>query len=286
MGEIYLNGRFVAPEQAVVSVLDRGFLFGDGVYEVIPAYSGKPLHEREHLLRLESSLRAIGMQNPLSHEAWSAVFERLLGSSPSADQAIYLQVTRGVAPTRDHRFPASPSPTVMAMAKPMTVRNPVIAQDGVAAVIRDDIRWLRCDIKSIALLAAVMLRQEAEVAGAEEAILVRDGLALEGSTSNLFMVQDGVLVTPPKGQLLLAGITRDLVLELAEREGLPSREADIPVEVLRTASEVWISSSTREVMPVTLLDGEPVGSGTPGPVWRRIDDQYQAFKADLRRTAD
>jgi D-alanine transaminase len=283
MGEIYLNGQFVPPEQAVVSVLDRGFLFGDGVYEVIPAYAGKPLRTPEHLQRLENSLRAIGMQAPLSDVQWDEIFARLLSASPEADQAIYLQVTRGVAPTRDHRFPKAPAPTVMAMAKPMKVRDPAIAREGVAAVVREDIRWLRCDIKSTALLAAVMLRQEADEAGAEEAILIRDGLALEGSTSNLFIVLDGVLVTPPKGQLLLPGITRDLVLELAERAGLASREADVPVAALRNAEEVWITSSTREVMPVTRLDGQLVGSGKPGACWQRIDDQYQAFKREARR---
>ena len=283
MGEIYLNGQFVPPEQAVVSVLDRGFLFGDGVYEVIPAYAGKPLRTPEHLQRLENSLRAIGMQAPLSDVQWDEIFARLLSASPEADQAIYLQVTRGVAPTRDHRFPKAPTPTVMAMAKPMKVRDPAIAREGVAAVVREDIRWLRCDIKSTALLAAVMLRQEADEAGAEEAILIRDGLALEGSTSNLFIVLDGVLVTPPKGQLLLPGITRDLVLELAERAGLASREADVPVAALRNAEEVWITSSTREVMPVTRLDGQLIGSGKPGAAWQRIDDQYQAFKREARR---
>jgi D-alanine transaminase len=283
MGEIYLNGEFVPPEQAVVSVLDRGFLFGDGVYEVIPAYAGKPLRAREHLQRLERSLRAIGMQAPRSPAQWEPVFLRLLSSVPDADQAIYLQVTRGAAPTRDHRFPKESTPTVMAMVKPMKARDPGIAQDGVAAVVREDIRWLRCDIKATALLAAVMLRQEADEAGVEEAILVRDGLALEGSTSNLFIVLDGVLITPPKGRLLLPGITRDLVLELADRAGLPSREADVPVAALHDAEEVWITSSTREVMPVTRIDGRPVGAGRPGAYWKRIDDQYQAFKIEAGR---
>lgn len=285
MKELYLNGAFVAPEEAMISVMDRGFLFGDGVYEVIPAYAGRPLRELEHLQRLENSLRGIGLEPPLSASAWTAIFQRLLSATPTADQALYLQVTRGVAPTRDHRFPRSPVPTVLVMAKPMKVRDPVIAERGVAAVTRDDIRWLRCDIKATALLAAVLLRQSAEEAGAEEAILVRDGMALEGSTSNLFMIRDGGLITPPKGPLLLAGITRDLVLELAAVAQIPIAERAIAVEELRTADEVWISSSTREVMPVTRLDGVSVGSGHPGPLWQRIDACYQDFKADLRRAA-
>ncbi len=285
MKELYLNGAFVAPEQATISVMDRGFLFGDGVYEVIPAYAGRPLREREHLQRLDQSLEAIGLEPPLSPAEWASIFQRLLSAAPAADQSLYLQVTRGVALTRDHRFPTAPIPTVLAMAKPMMPRDPVVAAQGVAAVTRDDIRWLRCDIKATALLAAVLLRQAAEEAGAEEAILVRDGWALEGSTSNLFMVRDQRLFTPPKGPLLLAGITRDLVLELAGIAGIPVEERNIGVEELGAADEVWISSSTREVMPVTRLDGTLVGTGRPGSLWQRIDACYQDFKADCRRAA-
>lgn len=285
MHELYLNGAFVAPQQAMISVMDRGFLFGDGVYEVIPAYAGRPLRAAEHLQRLDNSLRGIGLQAPLSLAEWSAIFTRLLAAEPDADQALYLQVTRGAAAHRDHRFPARPTPTVMAMAKPMSARDPAVAEQGVAVVTREDIRWLRCDIKTTSLLAAVLLRQSAQEAGAEEAILVRDGLALEGSTSNLFIVQDGQLITPPKGPLLLAGITRDLVLELARQVKIPIRERDIAVAELQGADEVWISSSTREVMPVTRLDDRPLGAGCPGPLWRRIDACYQAFKAELRRAA-
>lgn len=286
MSEIYLNGAFVPQEQAQVSVLDRGFLFGDGVYEVIPAYAGQPLREAAHLQRLENSLRAIGMSDPLSASQWSAIFRRLLEGAPGADQSLYLQVTRGIAPTRDHRYPAKSTPTVMVMAKPMPPRAPAVAKSGVAAVVLDDIRWHRCDIKSTALLAAVMLREQAAQAGAEEAILVRDGLAMEGSTSNLFVVRDQCVVTPPIGPLLLAGITRDLVLELVEKAGLRCREAAIPVDELRAADEIWISSSTREVMPVTSLDGAAVGDRVPGPLWRRVDAEYQRFTAQLREASD
>ncbi len=282
MHEIYLNGAFVAPENAMVSVLDRGFLFGDGVYEVIPAYGGRPLREHEHLRRLENSLREIGLEPPLAAAEWTRIFQRLLAAEPDADQALYLQVTRGPAPTRDHRFPASPAPTTLAMAKPIKARDPAVLAQGVAAVTRDDIRWLRCDIKSTALIAAVLLRQSAEEAGAEEAILVRDGLALEGSTSNLFMVRGDRLITPPKGPLLLAGITRDLVLELAALAAMPIEERDIRLDELRRADEVWISSSTRELLPVSQLDGSAVGDGRPGPWWRRVDALYQDAKVRLR----
>ena len=282
MSEIYLNGAFVPPEEARVSVFDRGFLFGDGVYEVIPAYGARPLRLREHLERLGNSLRAVGMDEPLAHEQWSAIFERLLNAAPRVDQAIYVQVTRGASPVRDHRFPEDTPPTLLAMAKVMKPRDPVVAEFGVSAIARDDIRWLRCDIKSISLLAAVLLREEAHKANAEEALLLRDGAVTEGSTSNIFICRDGTVATPPKGRLLLHGITRDLVMDLARGDGLVVEERPIPAAELADADEVWITSSTREVMPVTNIDGVPVGDGTPGPLWRRIDALYQDCKAELR----
>jgi D-alanine transaminase len=282
MGELYLNGQFVPPEQAVVPVMDRGFLFGDGVYEVIPAYGGTPRRVDAHLDRLDASLRGLGLEAPMSREGWRDVFRRLLAADPDADQAIYLQVTRGVAPVRDHRFPERPRPTVLAMAKPLALRGPAVAELGVAAVVRDDIRWSRCDIKSIALLAAVLLRQDAHECAAEEALLVRDGLVVEGSTSNLFVVSDGKVLTPPTGPYLLAGVTRALVLELLRGAGIAAEERNISASMLPHCNEIWITSSTREVMPVGRLDGAAVGTGLPGPVWRQVDRLYQDFKASLR----
>jgi D-alanine transaminase len=284
--ELYLNGRFVPPEQATLSVMDRGFLFGDGVYEVIPAYGGVPRREDAHLRRLGNSLRGIRLPPPLTDDAWSAVFRRLLApatrAETAANQSIYVQVTRGAAPARDHRFPAEALPTVLAMVKPLKPRAPSVAEQGVAAIVCDDFRWGRCDIKSVALLAAVLLRQEAHEADAEEAILVRDGRAVEGSTSNLFVVSDGRLLTPPPSRYLLAGITRELTLELARGAGIDCEERDISLDALRAADEIWLTSSTREVMPVTRLDGASVGNGVPGPLWRRIDTLYQDFKTQLR----
>lgn len=289
MDAVYLNGRFVAPDQAQVSVMDRGFLFGDGVYEVIPAYGGRPLRCAEHLARLDNSLRGIGMPNPLTAAAWMEVLAQLLaagpGDAPDGDQALYVQVTRGAAPTRDHRFPEAVEPTVLAMARPLRAREPRIAEAGVAAILCEDIRWQRCDLKTTALIAAVLLRQQAAEADAEEAILVRGGLVVEGSTSNLFVVRAGELVTPPKGPALLPGITRDLVLELARADGIPCVERDLAEAELRSADEIWITSSTREVMPVTRLDGGAVGEGRPGPLWRRIDARYQGYKQRLREGA-
>jgi len=286
MPEVYLNGAFVPAEQARVSVMDRGFLFADGVYEVIPAYGGRPLREAAHLARLSNSLRGIRLPEPLSHTEWADVFRRLLAGTAGIDQAIYLQVTRGAAAVRDHRFPADVGPTLFAMTRPLAPRDPALSERGVAAIVREDIRWGRCDIKSVALLAAVLLRQEAAEADAEEAILVRGGLITEGATSNVFIVLQGALFTPPKGRQLLAGITRALVLELARGAGIGCEERPIDLPMLRSADEVWLTSSTREVMPVTHLDDRPVGTARPGPLWRRMNALYQELKGSLQRSVD
>ena len=283
MALVYLNGELLPLEQARVSVMDRGFLFGDGVYEVIPAYGGRPFRLAQHLDRLDRSLAGIRMQNPLSHAEWASLMGRLLEQHPEEDQAIYLQVTRGPVPERDHLIPEGVTPTLFVMARPIKARDPALPQQGVAAASVDDIRWQLCNVKAVTLLANVLLRQEAADRGALEAILIRDGMAVEGAASNLFVVLEGTLVTPPKSRYLLPGITRDLVLELAEGAGLPWREGDIPAQGLKEAQEVWLTSSTREVMPVTQLDGAPVGDGRPGPLWHRMDALYQGYKERLRR---
>ena len=278
---VYINGEFCPLEEAKVSVLDRGFLFGDGVYEVIPAYGGRLFRCDHHLERLERSLREIRIPNPHTREEWCGIFTRLVQACDGDEHGVYLQVTRGAA-KRDHAFPDDIQPTVFAMANPIVTLGREVLEKGIDAVTRPDIRWARCDIKAITLLANVLMRQEAKEEGAMEAILVRDGLATEGAASNLFIVKDGTLVTPPKGPRLLPGITRDLVIELAETHGLPYREADIPETELRRADEIWMTSSTKEVVPVTRLDGQTVGEGKPGPVWQRMYDLYQAYKAALR----
>jgi D-alanine transaminase len=274
---VYLNGEFLPLEQARVPVLDRGFLFGDGVYEVIPVYGGRPLRLEEHLTRLDGSLRGIRMTSPLSRAGWAEVVDRLIDGPD--DQSVYLQVTRGVAPRRDHAIPAGVEPTVFAMCSPIAP----VPRAGVRAITLDDIRWRWCNIKAITLLPNVLLRQEAADKGCAEAVLVRDGHVTEGTASNVFAVTDGVIVTPPKGPELLPGITRDLVLELVEAEGLPARERAIPLDEFAGADEIWITSSTREVLPVVELDGRPVGRGAPGPVWERVSALYQDFKRRLKR---
>lgn len=283
MAFVYLNGELLPLEQARVSVLDRGFLFGDGVYEVIPAYGGRLFRLTQHLKRLDQSLAAIRMENPLSHQEWARIMEQLLEQDPSDSQAVYLHVTRGPAPERDHLIPERITPTLFVMARPIKPRDPEIPRRGVAAATVDDVRWQLCNVKAVTLLANVLLRQEAADQQALEAILIRDGMAVEGAVSNLFVVLEGTLVTPPKSRYLLPGITRDLVLELAQEAGLLWREEEIPTHRLKEASEVWVTSSTREVLPVTRLDGAPVGEGIPGPLWCRMDALYQDYKQRLRR---
>jgi len=279
--EVYLNGEFVPLAEARVPVMDRGFLFGDGVYEVIPVYGGHPFRLSQHMERLDNSLRSVRMENPLQPDAWEWIFARLIDSAAGSDQLIYLQITRGPDPVRNHLFPQGVEPTVFVMAWPAGPRNPSISDQGIAAVVLEDNRWHRCDIKATALLGNVLLRQAAQDAGAEEAILVRDGLVTEGSSTNPFIVQGGEILTSQANNRLLRGITRDLVLELARGADLPCAERHITRDALETADELWICSSSREVQPVTLLDGKPVGEGVPGALWRRMDGLFQDYKARL-----
>ncbi len=279
---IYLNGEFIPQESACVSVMDRGFLFGDGVYEVIPAYAGQPFRLREHLRRLGASLEEIRMPPSLDENQWRDILQRLLAQRGDADQQIYLQITRGTYGKRLHTIPEDINPTVMAFATELARRDPELVKQGMSAITLDDIRWDRCNIKAITLLANILSQQQARDEGAQEAILVRHGQANEGTASNLFIVKDNLIITPPKSRHLLPGITRNLVLELARGAGLPYAEASISVEELETAEEIWITSSTKEVMPVTRLNGRPVDNGHPGPMWEKVDALYAAYKARLR----
>lgn len=281
MNRVYLNGEWLPPEEAKISVFDRGFIFGDGVYEVIPAYGGRLFRFKQHLERLDRSLADIGMRNPLAAGEWRPVLERLVQEGGSDDQSVYLQVTRGPAP-RDHAFPRQVIPTVFAYAQPIRYPSPALLQTGITAVTTTDIRWQRCDIKTTALLANVLLRQLAVDQDAGEAVLLRDGYLTEGAVSNIFVVRAGVLLTPPNGRFILPGITRDFVLELARAHGIPCEEAPISEAQLRGADEVWISSSTREVLPITRLDGRPIGDGRPGPLVERMRALYRDYKRAFR----
>lgn len=276
----FLNGKFLPLKEAQVPVLDRGFLFGDGVYEVIPVYGGRLFRVAEHLKRLEASLSAIRCANPYSWEQWTDLLQDLVTQNGAGDLSVYLQITRGAGPNRDHAFPENSKPTVFAMATPLTSLEKY--QKGVSAILVEDIRWAWCDVKSITLLANVLLRQQAIDVGAFEAILVRDGQVIEGAASNVFVVRKEKLVTPPKGPMLLPGITRDLVLELASEYGVDTQEAPISVEELQTAEEVWLTSSTREIVSVVTLDGNTVGNGKPGPWHKQMVLLYQGFKSKAR----
>ncbi|MFY9973735.1 MAG: D-amino acid aminotransferase [Chromatiaceae bacterium] len=282
MSEVYLNGDFVPLERATVSVLDRGFLFGDGVYEVIPSYGGHFLGLEPHLDRLAASLSAIRLDGPLSRGDWLQVLRRLIGPPPAPDQYVYLQVTRGAPPERDHLCPEGVHPTVFAMARPIKPRSPEIASLGVACITRPDPRWSRCDVKAVSLLAAVLMRREAQDEDALETIMIRDGLVTEGSSTNVFVISGDTITTPPRGPQILSGITRELALILAAGAGMRFVEAPVTAETLWAADEIWLSSSTREVLPVTKLDGAPVGRGVPGSLWRRMDALYQDHKARVR----
>ena len=277
----WLDGAFLPLAEARVPVLDRGFLFGDAVYEVIPVYGGRPCRMDGHLARLSASLAATAIPEPHDRATWRNLLGRLVEANGGGDLALYLQVTRGVAPKRDHAIAPGLVPTVFAMAMPIAPRPPELGERGLAAVIVADSRWARCQIKATTLLANVLHKREATEQDADDALLVRDGHVIEATASNVFAVLDGVAVTPPVDPVMLTGVTRNLVLELAAAGGIETREAPLPVADLARASEVWLTSSTREVSPVTTLDGRPVGDDRPGPQWRRIDALYQEYKAAL-----
>ncbi|MEE9342337.1 MAG: aminotransferase class IV [Gammaproteobacteria bacterium] len=266
--------------------MDRGFLFGDGVYEVIPVYGGKLFRIHQHLKRLQNSLNSIHINNPHASNSWIALFEKLLINNvcdqPDQDYAIYLQVTRGAASKRDHRFPDNLTPTVFANCSVIPRSNPELSAQGTNAITVTDTRWSRCDIKAITLLPNVLLRHEAIQAGVDEAILIRDGNAVEGSASNLFIVRNNTIITQPTGRQLLPGITRDLVIELAHKHQLPCKEINITESDLFSADEVWITSSTREIMAVTVIDGKTIGQGKPGQVCQQMKLYYQEYKALVR----
>ena len=276
-GLVYLNGEFLPPERAMVSAFDRGFVFGDGVYEVIPVFGRRLFRLPHHLARLSRSLTEVRLPNPLTVQQWEDVLTRLIDNIPTDDQSVYLQITRGPAP-RDHAFPTDVEPTVFAYAQPTKPAPPEVLAQGISAVTIADIRWLRCDIKATALLANAMLRQQAADRGAAEALLIRDGVVTEGAASNIFVVRGGALYTAPNGPFILPGITRDLVLELAQANTIPVHEQSVPESTLFDADEIWITSSMREILPVTRLNDRPVGSGKPGPLYARMHVLYQSYK--------
>lgn len=281
---VHLNGVFLPLEQAFVPVLDRGFIFGDGVYEVIPVYSRRIFRLEEHLRRLQNSLDGIRLPNPHRDAEWAALIRELVARNEGEDQYVYLQITRGVA-KRDHAFPQGVPPTVFMMSTPLLTPPPELCETGVAAVSAVDNRWDRCDIKAIALLPNVLLRQIAVDHGAVETVLFRDGILTEGAASNIFAVEKGVILAPPKDHHMLPGITYDLVLELAAAHDIPLQIGYYEETRIRAADELWLTSSTKEILPITRLDDRPVGNGRPGPVFRRMYQLYQDYKAQVMRAA-
>ncbi|OGS97793.1 MAG: D-amino acid aminotransferase [Gallionellales bacterium RIFCSPLOWO2_12_FULL_59_22] len=286
---IYLNGQYLPIAEAKISVLDRGFIFGDGVYEVIPVYSRRPFRLEEHLRRLQHSLDGIRLANPHSNAEWVAIVDGLVARNAGEDLYLYLHITRGAA-RRDHAFPNPPvAPTVFLMSNPLPAPPAELLASGIACITAPDNRWLRCDIKSIALLPNVLLRQMAVDAGCAETILIRPEsmtggeFMTEGAASNIFAVKNGTLLAPPKDNLMLPGITYDVVLELAAANGIPCEVRRVTKEEIFAADELLLTSSTKEVLAITQLDGKPVGNGKPGAMFARLHKLYQDFKRDVMR---
>jgi D-alanine transaminase len=275
---VYLNGRFLPLEDAKISVLDRGFIYGDGVYELIPVYHRQPYRLRQHLARLQRSLDGIRMVNPHTDTKWESIIRELVARTPFDDQGVYFQVTRGVA-KRDHSFPLDVAPTVFMMSNPLSLPTAEQVERGVAVVTAIDERWLHCDLKTISLLGNVLARQRATDAGAAEAVLFRNGFLTEASASNVLIVRDGIILAPPKDNQILPGITYDAAFELARGGGLALEVRPISRDEALAADEMWLSSSTKEVLAVTTIDGKSFAGGSPGPVFRKIYELFQASKS-------
>jgi D-alanine transaminase len=270
---VYLNGNFLPLAEAKVSVLDRGFIYGDGVYEVVPVYARKPFRMPQHLTRLQNSLDGIRLANPHA-QRWDALIAELIARQPFDDQAVYLQVTRGVA-KRDHAFPHGVAPTVFMMSNPLVLPTREQVERGVAVITAQDSRWLRCDLKTTSLVGNVLMRQLAVDHDAVETVMFRDGHLTEASASNVLIVRDGTIIAPPKDNLILPGITYDATLEIAHDAGVSLDVRAVTHAETLGADEMWLSSSTKEVLAVTRVDDKPFAGGEPGPVFRRV---WAAFR--------
>lgn len=280
----HLNGVVMPLGEARISPLDRGFLYGDGVYEVTPVYGGRPFRHREHLARLTRSLEEIRLRNPHEAAGWDALYEELIGRNGGGDQYLYLQVSRGAEYGRNHAPLPDIAPTVFAFCAPLPTPDPKVFERGIRCITAADTRWARCDIKSVSLLANVLLRQQAIDAGAAETILIRDGLLTEASSSAVHVVVDGVLIAPPNSPRILPGTTRAMIEELAAAANVPMQTREITEPELRGADEIWLTAAIRGLAPVTRLDDRLVGSGAPGPVWRRLHEEFKALIARLAGT--
>ncbi len=280
MNIVYLNGEYLPADKAQISVFDRGFLFGDSVYEVIPFYQGVGFRLTEHLARLEYSLRALQIQTA---QDWEAILNRLVSDNGGGNLSVYLQITRGAADSRSHRYSDDLSPTVFACCTPIKDIYTAGPDDVVPmkVIVTADLRWHRCDVKSTCLLPNIMVVHQAQAQGADEALMMRDGKLTEGSSCNVFIVQQGVIYTPKRGSEILGGTTRELIMQLADEHAIPSQEVDIDYEMLKAADEVWISSSTRGVVPVIEIDGDQVGDGEKGPLWSTMFELFIRYQQKL-----
>jgi D-alanine transaminase len=276
----YLNGEFMPLNEARISPLDRGFLFADSAYEVLPAFAGRLFRFQEHFDRLARSLAEIRIAAPLTHAQWHDLLNELIRRNGGADMYLYAQVSRGMEFGRDHAFPANVQPSVFAIACPLPQLSEEARANGLAAITVDDYRWGRCDIKSTMLLANVLMKQRAREAGAQEALIVRDGEVLEGASTSVFIVLDDVVITPPNSRRILSGTTRDAALEIIGSQ-VPVEVRSISVSELRRAEEVWIAAATRDVLPITQIDGIRIGTGKPGPRWRAVSDGFIALRSRL-----
>ena len=279
----YLNGEYQMLADARISPLDRGFLFADSVYEVLPVFAGRPYRFVEHFDRLERSLREIRIPAPHSHHEWLRLINELTARNGAETYYAYVQVTRGAEYGRNHAFPAEIKPTVFAMCSPLPNLTQENREQGLSAITVEDFRWGRCDIKSTMLLGNVLMKQAASEHNANEAIIVSDGQVLEGSSTSVFVITNGTIVTPPNSQRILPGTTRDAVLELAQGH-IPTQIRPISIDELVRAEEVWISAATRDVLPITTLDGKPVGDGHPGKQWQRMMDLFAENRMKLADT--
>lgn len=283
MNIVYLNEQFIPLEQAHLSVLDRGFLFADGIYDVISIYRGRLFRLTEHLERLEHNLSAIKLPINNTRLDWTILFSELLQknaiTSDTKEKALYLQITRGAAKIRKHAFPhPSIPPTVFAMIMDLDTPDEKTQQQGIHAVTHEDIRWKYCSIKSTALLPNILLSQDARKQGAKEVILIRDNWVVEGCRSNLFIVKHHTIITPPESDALLIGTSRNLILELAKKYALSYQERNISKTELLAADEVWATSATLDITPITKIDGHTIGTGQAGPIWNKMMRYYQQYK--------
>ena len=279
---VFLNGEFMPMEEARVPVLDRGFIFGDGIYELVPVYSRTPFRLEGHLARMERSLSEVKIANPYSRAEWTKIIEQMIDKQSFDDQGVYWQITRGVA-KRDHAFPKNVRPTVFMMSNPLVNPSKEVVENGAKAVSAQDFRWQRCDLKTISLIGNCMLRQLSAEEGAVETILFRDGNLTEASASNAYIVKDGVIATPPKDNLILPGITLDVVFDIVKRGNLPMEVREIAEAEVFGADEVWVTSSSKEIVAIVDLDGKTIGTGKPGPVFRKAWQLYQDFKSEVMR---